>query len=92
MNNTAGHSLDQELLKLVEMILDIVIKKTDDGFTAEIPSLKGCECWAHDEDSVLNKIVDLAAYYLKIENKEKFKLDKARVFSNKSVYKLVFNK
>ena len=48
------------------MVLDIVIKKTDDGFTAEVPSLKGCECWAHDEDTVMNKIIDLVSYYLKI--------------------------
>jgi len=74
------------------MILDIVIKKTDDGFTAEIPSLKGCECWAHDEDTVINKILDLAAYYLKINSKEKFKVDKARGTKNKSIYKLIFNK
>jgi predicted RNase H-like HicB family nuclease len=74
------------------MILDIVIKKTDDGFTAEIPSLKGCECWAHDEDTVMNKIIDLAAYYIKVDNKEKFKIDKARKSKNKTVYKLVFNK
>ncbi|HSP87484.1 MAG TPA: hypothetical protein VLN45_05085 [Ignavibacteriaceae bacterium] len=74
------------------MLLDIVVKKTDDGYTAEIPSLKGCECWAHDEDAVIDKIVDLAAYYLKINSKEKFKLDKARGSKNKTVYKLVFNK
>ncbi len=74
------------------MVLDLVIKKTDDGFTAEVPSLKGCECWAHDEDTVMNKIIDLAAYYLKIDNKEKFKIDKARGSKNKTVYKLVFNK
>lgn len=74
------------------MILDIIIKKTDDGFIAEIPSLKGCECWAHDEDTVMNKILDLAAYYLKINSKEKFKVDKARGTKNKIIYKLVFNK
>ena len=74
------------------MILDIIIKKTDDGFTAEVPSLKGCECWAHDEDTVMKKVVDLAAYYLKIDNKEKFKIDKARGSKNRIVYKLVFNK
>jgi predicted RNase H-like HicB family nuclease len=74
------------------MILDIVIKKTDDGFTAEIPSLRGCECWAHNEDSVLDKILELAAYYLKVDKKEKFKVDKARTAKNKSIYKLVFNK
>jgi predicted RNase H-like HicB family nuclease len=74
------------------MILDIVIKKTDDGYTAEIPSLKGCECWAHNEDSVLDKIIELAAFYLKVDKKEKFKIDKARTVKNKSIYKLVFNK
>ncbi len=73
------------------MILDIVVKKTDDGCTAEIPSLKGCECWAHDEDTVLDKILDLAAYYLKSDVK-KFKVDKARGSRNKIIYKLVFNK
>ena len=74
------------------MILDIIINKTDDGFTAEIPSLRGCECWAHNEDSVLDKVIELAAYYLKIDKKEKFKVDKARTAKNKSIYKLVFNK
>jgi predicted RNase H-like HicB family nuclease len=74
------------------MVLDIVIRKTDDGFTAEIPSLKGCECWAHNEDTVMDKILDLAAYYLKVSSKEKFKVDKARGSKNRTVYKLVFSK
>jgi hypothetical protein len=73
------------------MILDIVVIKSDDGCTAEIPSLKGCECWAHDEDTVIEKILDLAAYYLKSDVK-KFKIDKARGSRNKIIYKLVFNK
>ena len=73
------------------MILDIALNKTDDGCTAEIPSLKGCECWAHDEDTAMNKILELAAYYLKTDVK-KFKLDKARGTRNKIVYKLVFHK
>ena len=73
------------------MILDIIVNKTDDGCTAEIPSLKGCECWAHDEETVLEKIMDLAAYYLKSDVK-KFKLDKARGSKNRIIYKLVFNK
>jgi predicted RNase H-like HicB family nuclease len=74
------------------MVLDIIIKKTDDGFTAEIPSLRGCECWAHNEDNVMDKILDLAAYYLKVSSKEKFKVDKARGSKNRTVYKLVFSK
>jgi predicted RNase H-like HicB family nuclease len=74
------------------MILDIIVKKTDDGFTAEIPGLKGCESWAHDEDAVMEKITDLAAYYLKIDSKDKFKIDRARSGKNRIIYKLVFNK
>jgi predicted RNase H-like HicB family nuclease len=73
------------------MILDIIVRKTNDGYTAEIPSINGCESWAHDEDAVLSKIVELASFYLNT-NKEKFKLDKARVKPNIAVYKLVFNK
>ena len=73
------------------MILDVIVKKSDDGYTAEIPSLKGCESWAHDEDTVLNKIVELASFYLQTDS-NKFKLDKARKNSNTSVYKLIFNK
>ncbi|MGA7837291.1 MAG: hypothetical protein WB996_04950 [Ignavibacteriaceae bacterium] len=73
------------------MVLDIVIEKTDDGCTAEIPTLKGCECWAHDEETVMDKILDLASYYLKTE-KNKFKIDKARGTKHKIIYKLVFDK
>jgi predicted RNase H-like HicB family nuclease len=73
------------------MIVDVVVTKTNDGFTAEIPSLSGCESWAHDEDTVLSKILELAAFYLKTDIK-KFKLDKARRLKNRSIYKLVFNK
>lgn len=73
------------------MILDIVVNKTDDGFTAEIPSLKGCESWAHDENTVMDKILELASFYLKTDIK-KFKVDRARKTKNKIIYKLVFNK
>jgi len=73
------------------MTLDVIVTKTNDGFTAEIPSLNGCESWAHDEDTVLSKILELASFYLKTDIK-KFKLDKARRVKNHSVYKLVFNK
>ena len=73
------------------MVLDIVVNKTDDGCTAEIPTLTGCECWAHDEDTVMDKILDLASYYLKTE-KKKFKIDKARGTKQRIVYKLVFDK
>lgn len=73
------------------MILDVIVTKTNDGFTAEIPSLNGCESWAPDEETVLSKILELAAFYLRTDL-QKFKLDKARKLKNHSVYKLVFNK
>lgn len=73
------------------MILNLIVTKSDDGFTAEIPSLNGCECWAHDENTVMNKILDLAAFYLKSDAK-KFKVDRARNSGSKIIYKLVFNK
>lgn len=73
------------------MVLDIIVIKTNDGFTAEIPSLTGCESWAHDEESVLLKILELAAFYLKTDIK-KLKVDRARKVKDHSVYKLVFNK
>lgn len=73
------------------MILDVIVTKSDDGYTAEIPSLKGCESWAHDEDTVLDKIIELASFYLQT-NSNKSKLDKAQKHFNTSVYKLVFYK
>jgi len=73
------------------MVLDIIITKTNDGYTAEVPSINGCESWAHDEDTVLSKILELAAFYLKTDIK-KFKLDKARRIKSQSIYKLIFNK
>lgn len=74
------------------MILDLIVHKTDDGYTAEVPSLKGCEAWAHDEDTVLDKILDLTVFYLKLSSKEKLKMDKAHGSRTRTVYKLIFNK
>lgn len=73
------------------MVLDIIVHKIDDGFTAEVPSLKGCETWAHDEDTVLSKVLELAAFYLKTDRKL-FKIDKARGSRTRTVYKLIFDR
>lgn len=73
------------------MVIDIVIKKSIDGFSAEIPSIKGCESWAHDEENALENIIEIASFYLKIP-KEKFKVDKARSEEDRIIYKLIFNK
>lgn len=73
------------------MVLDLIVKHTDDGYTAEVPSITGCECWAHDEDTVINKILELTSFYLNIDIKN-IKIDKARGTKHKQIFKLVFNK
>jgi predicted RNase H-like HicB family nuclease len=73
------------------MVIDLIVTKTNDGYTAEVPSLKGCESWAHDEDSVIEKIFELTSYYLHLDAKN-IKLDKARIEENKTIYKLIFHK
>ncbi len=73
------------------MVIDLIVTKTNDGYTAEVPSLKGCESWAHDEDAVIEKIFELTSYYLHLDVKN-IKLDKARIEENKTIYKLIFHK
>ena len=73
------------------MVIDLIITKTNDGYTAEVPSIKGCESWAHDEDSVIEKIFELTSFYLRLDAKEIY-LDKARREDNKTIYTLIFYK
>jgi len=73
------------------MVIDLIVTKTNDGYTAEVPSLKGCESWAHDEDTVIEKIFELTSFYLHLDVKA-LKLDKARIEENKTIYKLIFHK
>jgi predicted RNase H-like HicB family nuclease len=73
------------------MVIDLIITKTNDGYTAEVPSLKGCESWSHDEESVIEKILEITSFYLHLDAKE-IKMDKARIEENKTIYKLIFHK
>jgi len=73
------------------MILDIVIEKTNDGFNADVPSLRECDTWAHDEETVIHNILERVSYFLRIDQKL-FKLDKARRENNFTIYKLVIDK
>ena len=73
------------------MVLTLIVKKTEDGFTAEVPSLKGCESWAHDADTVIDKTLDLVAYYLKLEQSH-FAVDLIRKQDTQTTYKIIFNK
>lgn len=74
------------------MVLDLIIIKTNDGITAEIPSIKGCECWAHKEEEAICKSIELLKYYTNLDESSDIKIDKARIIQNKTIYKLVFNK
>ena len=73
------------------MVIDLIITKTNDGYTAEVPSIKGCETWAHDEETVIEKIIELTSFYIQLPAKE-IKLDRARKEENKIIYKLIFHK
>lgn len=74
------------------MVIDLVVTKTDDGFTSEVPSIKGCESWAHKEEEVIEKSLELVNYYLNLNLEEEIVVDKARKEKNKTIYKLIFDK
>ena len=74
------------------MVLDLVVIKTDDGVTAEIPSINGCECWAHEEEEVIEKSLELLRFYNSLDDEVEIKVDKARGNKTKTIYKLVFHK
>lgn len=73
------------------MILDVIIEKTNDGFNADVPSLKDCDTWAHDEETAIRNILERVSFFLKIDQKL-LKLDKARIECNSTIYKLVIDK
>jgi predicted RNase H-like HicB family nuclease len=73
------------------MVIDLVVKKELDGYSAVVPSIKGCETWAKKENEAIEKILELVEYYLRIK-KEKIIVDKARKESDEIIYKLVFDK
>lgn len=74
------------------MVIDMIVTDTGDGFTAEVPSLKGCESWAHSDDEVITKIVELVRFYTNLSEDAEIIIDRARKNRNKIVYKLIFNK
>ncbi len=74
------------------MVIDMIVTDTGDGFTAEVPSLRGCESWAHSDDEVITKIVELVRFYTNLNEDTEIIIDRARKNRNKIVYKLIFNK
>jgi predicted RNase H-like HicB family nuclease len=74
------------------VVLDLVVIKSDDGYNADVPSVKGCDSWAHDEDEVIEKAVNMLRFYINLPEESEIKIDRARHSNNKTVYKLVFDK
>jgi len=74
------------------MVIDLVVTTEEDGFSAEVPSLKGCESWAHSEDEAITNIVELTRFYVNIDADIEIKVDLARRSKKKKVYKLIFEK
>ena len=74
------------------MVIDLIVKFEEDGVSAEVPSLKGCESWAHTEDEAISNVVDLARFYINLTEDIEIKIDLARRSKSKKVYKLIFDK
>lgn len=74
------------------MVLDLIIDNSGDGYSANIPSIKGCECWSHNEDEAISKSLELLSFYLSLPEDQEIIVDKARTTSHKNIYKLVFDK
>ena len=74
------------------MVIDLIVTNTGDGFTADIPSINGCESWAHKEEDAINNAIELLRFYISLPEEHEIKIDRARKTSSKIVYKLVFNK
>lgn len=70
----------------------MIVTDTGDGFTAEVPSIKGCESWAHSDEEVITKVVDLVRYYTNLSDDSEILIDRARKIKNNIVYKLIFDK
>ena len=74
------------------MVIDMIVTDTGDGFTAEVPSLKGCESWAHSDDEAITNVVELFRYYINLDDETEIIIDRARKNRNNIVYKLIFDK
>ncbi|MBS3945889.1 MAG: hypothetical protein KGZ42_10350 [Melioribacter sp.] len=74
------------------MVLDLIVQHSDDGYSTEIPSIKGCESWAHNEDEAITKTLELFRFYIQVDMNFKIKVDLARKEGLRKVYKIIFDK
>lgn len=74
------------------MVLDLNVFVDEDGFTSVIPSIKGCESWASNEEQAIENAVELLRFYLNLSEETEIIVDKARRSKKNVTYKLVFDK
>ncbi|MBI5726808.1 MAG: hypothetical protein HY965_03075 [Ignavibacteriales bacterium] len=74
------------------MILNLLVEKTNDGFTSDVPTVRGCDTWAATEDEVITNTIELLRYYMKLTPEHVIKVDKVRDNFTKKQYKIIFNK
>ncbi|MCF6270146.1 MAG: hypothetical protein L3J41_10570 [Melioribacteraceae bacterium] len=74
------------------MVIDLIVTIEEDGYSAEVPSLKGCESWAHSEDEAIANTIELTRFYANIDADIEIKIDLARRSKKKKVYKIIFKK
>lgn len=53
----------------------IEISKEMDGYKAIVPGIKDCEVWASEHEVALTKIINLLAYFLKLDRNFQYRLD-----------------
>ncbi len=76
----------------IDMVIDLITVRTHDGYTAEVPSINGCESWAHSEDEAIKNVVELVRFYTNLSPENEIRIDRARKYPNKIIYKLIFDK
>ncbi len=74
------------------MVLDLIVTITDDGCNAVIPSISGCESWAHEEEDAIKNSIEMLRFYVNLDDDTEIKIDKARKQKNKIIYKVIFDK
>ncbi len=74
------------------MVIDLVTTKTNDGYNSEVPSIRGCESWAHNEDDAIENALELVRFYLNLDSESEMIVDRAYRRGSSIIYKLVFEK
>ncbi len=74
------------------MILDLIVSKEIDGFSAKVNSLEGVESWAENEEDAIRKVLELIVFYFNLESEKEIKVDKIKKSGNFNQYKIVFGR